>query len=357
MEKLKISAKEVLDDIHSGMPDEELRSRHSLSKHQLQSLFSKLVDAGLIAQSELDNRGSIELAEEASWTCPACGEPQEMEFDKCPECGVDVAAFKARQVISSWEPSEGLGSLIKDLQGAGALKEGPGSDQRAKPPAAASTGLVTECPACGKVQPKPFDECPVCGIVVIRYLEQQRQRDAGSERKFDPIKAIVPDNQEEKTTPETVAGTSPEGLAHLSAIADVLPKRATLASALRKIGSDMREKVAEPAAGRESRKTVQSERTTVAGDLRTVGKYFTYFGLGMAAVGILGGLVQLILGYGAFSFIILGYSVLLIVIGGPIWLMCGGIAEAIEVSEEISDKLDENRSLLKQLLMKIDREK
>jgi len=357
MEKTKISAKEVLDDIHSGITDQELMSRHNLSPSQLQSLFTKLVKAGFLAQSDIDQRGAIELAEEASWACPACGEPQEKEFDKCPECGADVATFKARQVISSWEPSEGLAPLLKDLRGVGALTEGQAVGGTGPRTAPTSADRVRECPACGKVQPEPFDECPVCGIVVARYLDQQRPKEPEPERNLARLQEAKPDKQVEKTVPASIPGTSPEGLSNIPVTAEGLPKGSASASVPRDAESGISAEASGLFSGLESFRDVVSERGDAASDLRTVGKYFTYIGIGMAGIGVLGGLVQLMLGYGMFSFIILGYSILLIVIGGPVWLICRGVSEAIEVSGEISERLEENRALLAQVLKKINREK
>ena len=48
VEKKKISAKDALADIRSGMSDANLMSKYLLSNAGLQSLFDKLVTAGYI---------------------------------------------------------------------------------------------------------------------------------------------------------------------------------------------------------------------------------------------------------------------------------------------------------------------
>ncbi len=65
-QKRKLSAKEVLADIRAGMYDEQLMQKYKLSTASLQSLFGKLLKAGLITRSELDQRAkspavSVEL--------------------------------------------------------------------------------------------------------------------------------------------------------------------------------------------------------------------------------------------------------------------------------------------------------
>ncbi|MBI5570648.1 MAG: hypothetical protein HY914_11950 [Desulfomonile tiedjei] len=55
----KISAKQVLADIRSGMDDESLMTRYNLSHRQLQSLFRKIIGAGLATPLELSARLSV----------------------------------------------------------------------------------------------------------------------------------------------------------------------------------------------------------------------------------------------------------------------------------------------------------
>ena len=56
MAKAQIKSKEVLQDIHSGVTDAELKQKYRLTDQGLKSLFKKLLDAGLIHQVELDTR-------------------------------------------------------------------------------------------------------------------------------------------------------------------------------------------------------------------------------------------------------------------------------------------------------------
>ncbi len=56
MAKRQIRVKEALKDVRAGMTDAELMKKHQLAPKGLQSLFSKMVTAGLITVGELDLR-------------------------------------------------------------------------------------------------------------------------------------------------------------------------------------------------------------------------------------------------------------------------------------------------------------
>ncbi len=56
--KVTISARDVLKCVESGMSDSELMERYGISPKGLQSLFRKLVSAGLISGAQLDKRMS-----------------------------------------------------------------------------------------------------------------------------------------------------------------------------------------------------------------------------------------------------------------------------------------------------------
>ena len=58
MAKQKISAKELISDIHGGMADSAIMEKYGLSSQGLQSAFTKLLNKGLIQQSQLDARAS-----------------------------------------------------------------------------------------------------------------------------------------------------------------------------------------------------------------------------------------------------------------------------------------------------------
>lgn len=56
MSKRKIDARLLVTDIRIGMSDAALMKKHGVSARELQGLFSRLVNAGVVSQSELDQR-------------------------------------------------------------------------------------------------------------------------------------------------------------------------------------------------------------------------------------------------------------------------------------------------------------
>lgn len=93
MEKAKLGAKAVLQDLRSGMDDSDMMKKYNLSETGLHRLYDKLVDKGLAQESELRRRGSPskKLATKTA-KCPACGKQHASQLSSCPECGFDRRA-------------------------------------------------------------------------------------------------------------------------------------------------------------------------------------------------------------------------------------------------------------------------
>ncbi len=53
---LKISVKQVLQDIRNGVDDEELMKKYNLSNRQIQRLFRKMIAEGFMSPMQLANR-------------------------------------------------------------------------------------------------------------------------------------------------------------------------------------------------------------------------------------------------------------------------------------------------------------
>jgi hypothetical protein len=98
MEKRKLKPKEIVRDIRAGTDDATLMQRYALSAQGLQSVFSKLVQAGMVTQGEVDDR--VPMAERTVdiglYICPACGNIQAREFTACPRCGFSVPGYLKR---------------------------------------------------------------------------------------------------------------------------------------------------------------------------------------------------------------------------------------------------------------------
>jgi hypothetical protein len=116
MEKRKVRAKDVLKDIKVGADDATLMTRHNLSAQALQSVFRKLVAAGMITQAELDDRVPLtdRTVDIGLFICPSCGNIQAAEFGECPRCGYSLPSYmrKSKEAETLVEPV-GAGSRRK----------------------------------------------------------------------------------------------------------------------------------------------------------------------------------------------------------------------------------------------------
>jgi hypothetical protein len=89
VEKRKLTARDILKDIRSGADDAALMKKFRLSAQGLQSVFNKMLKAGVVTQQELDERVPVSerTVELGLYVCPACGNIQGKEFTECPRCG------------------------------------------------------------------------------------------------------------------------------------------------------------------------------------------------------------------------------------------------------------------------------
>lgn len=103
--KRKLSAKQILADIRSGMGGSGLKRKYDLSDKALESVCKKLAAAGALTEQEVRRLRTLpgspdvspDIPEPHRWRCPACNTPQAGEMPECPVCGVVVEKFVARQ--------------------------------------------------------------------------------------------------------------------------------------------------------------------------------------------------------------------------------------------------------------------
>src|SRR5208282_3884172 len=95
MPKQKISAKELMSDLQAGMTDSTIMEKYGLSAQGLQSAFTKLLNNGLLKQSQLDARASTSKRTPAGPVTSAresdadtkSGVNQTDDLLFCPTCG------------------------------------------------------------------------------------------------------------------------------------------------------------------------------------------------------------------------------------------------------------------------------
>ena len=133
------------------MKDEALMEKYGLSIKGLESLFGKLVEAGLLKHAELDHRKSAatqtakkqkvqprtqdraaasldreeknatgkepkaRFMEQMPWECPVCGQVQAKIPGKCPECGEVFQELMVKSDIENTDRSIGDGRVKEEL--------------------------------------------------------------------------------------------------------------------------------------------------------------------------------------------------------------------------------------------------
>jgi hypothetical protein len=103
--KRKLSARQILADIRSGMDAPALKREHDLSDKSFEYVLKQLTSTGLLTGDEIRrlepgrclSEGPRKPAAPAGWRCPACNAPQPVERAECPACGVVVAKFLERK--------------------------------------------------------------------------------------------------------------------------------------------------------------------------------------------------------------------------------------------------------------------
>jgi hypothetical protein len=103
--KRKLSAKQLLADIRSGMDRRALKLKYALSDKALDSVCAQLAAKGALTEHEIRRltpvrrpaKAAPEAPEPPQWRCPACNAPQAAEMSECPVCGVVVEKFVERQ--------------------------------------------------------------------------------------------------------------------------------------------------------------------------------------------------------------------------------------------------------------------
>jgi len=103
--KRKLSAKQILTDIRSGMEASGLKRKYDLSDKALESVCKRLAATGALTDHEMRRLGPLRGLSEASpeiperplWHCPACNTSYAAEIPECPVCGVVVEKYVARQ--------------------------------------------------------------------------------------------------------------------------------------------------------------------------------------------------------------------------------------------------------------------
>jgi flagellar basal body-associated protein FliL len=125
-DKRKISAKEMVADIRSGMDNAKLRRKYKLSHEALESVYTKLANAGVLKEFEVRSRlasTSIERPDARQTDslqgslCPSCNAAVPTGSDECPVCGIVLSKFVSAETLASPTLVEYPGAVAADSSG------------------------------------------------------------------------------------------------------------------------------------------------------------------------------------------------------------------------------------------------
>ncbi len=88
MAQRTVKAKEIVQDIRSGMDRAALLEKYHISAGELALLLKKLVELSALAPSEMEGIESQAGGAPAHvFECPECGTTDAADLDECPNCG------------------------------------------------------------------------------------------------------------------------------------------------------------------------------------------------------------------------------------------------------------------------------
>ncbi len=89
--KRQVKASEFLSDIRAGMDDVGLMNKYGLSAHEVLKFMSKLIWAGLMSPTELEQRRSLaKTVYMPIFKCSSCNQVTYAKLEKCPHCGASM---------------------------------------------------------------------------------------------------------------------------------------------------------------------------------------------------------------------------------------------------------------------------
>lgn len=157
MSKLKISAKQVLNDINAGMSNAELMAKYGVTSQGLESVFKKLADAGLL--KEADSKPAQAMPS-GHTSIPATGPtipPAKKSEDSLASVAEDIKkGVHDGEIMRRYELSPGkLREMKEKLVQEGLLEPSPIGHEETK--------RTKTCPSCSREIPQSAGKCVHCG--------------------------------------------------------------------------------------------------------------------------------------------------------------------------------------------------
>jgi len=93
--KKKIDAKQFVRDVEAGMHATSLMAAYGLSPSELQKVFKKLEEKGMLKPSKpVDKTPAQAPRNQKTFACPSCGASHSEPFDECPNCGLVLSKIR-----------------------------------------------------------------------------------------------------------------------------------------------------------------------------------------------------------------------------------------------------------------------
>ncbi|MBM3300381.1 MAG: zinc ribbon domain-containing protein, partial [Deltaproteobacteria bacterium] len=105
----KVSAKELAEDIKSGLGTEDLMKKYGVSAQGLQRLLNQLLQNGLINEEDLSNL----MRRGAETRCSGCGKLNELESKFCSGCGANLGATRGEPQSSKDDNRPNVSGTVK----------------------------------------------------------------------------------------------------------------------------------------------------------------------------------------------------------------------------------------------------
>jgi len=176
--KVIVEAREALEDIRNGMNDSDLAEKYGLSAIGLQSLFNKLVAAGLVTCAELNSRThwsqkkvKLDIGAENEPAAKQVSEPRNAKIKIDPRRVVSDIRYGLGDSELMEKYGLSLGSfqrLVKRLLDEGMLTQAELDHRRHWTDKSVKLERFV-CPACNMPQFHEFEICPQCGVIVAKY--------------------------------------------------------------------------------------------------------------------------------------------------------------------------------------------
>ena len=96
--KRQIKASEFLLDIRAGMDDAGLMHKYSLSAHEILKVISKLIWAGFMSPTDLEQRRSLaKTVYMPIFKCSSCNQVTYTTLENCPHCNAPMKNLNKKE--------------------------------------------------------------------------------------------------------------------------------------------------------------------------------------------------------------------------------------------------------------------